>query len=72
MADKVRGWLRKRKRVDGMAWVWCYEKLRRRGSSRHIGLAIGLRLSRKRSRIVLSCRKDVVGDRGFEPLTSTV
>ena len=28
MADKVRGWLRKRKRAGGMTWLWCYQKLR--------------------------------------------
>jgi hypothetical protein len=28
MADKVKGWLRKRKRADGMSWLWCYQKLR--------------------------------------------
>ena len=28
MADKARGWLRKRDRSDGMTWLWCYQKLR--------------------------------------------
>ncbi len=28
MADKVQGWLRKRVRANGMAWLWCYQKLR--------------------------------------------
>jgi len=28
MADKARGWLRKRKRTCGMTWLWCYQKLR--------------------------------------------
>lgn len=28
MADKVKGWLRRKKRVDGMTWLWCYQKLR--------------------------------------------
>lgn len=28
MADKVKGWLRKRKRADGMTWLWCYQRLR--------------------------------------------
>ena len=28
MADEVQGWLRKRKRADGMTWLWCYQKLR--------------------------------------------
>lgn len=28
MADKAKGWLRKRKRADGITWLWCYQKLR--------------------------------------------
>jgi integrase len=28
MADKVQGWLRKRKRAGGMTWLWCHQKLR--------------------------------------------
>jgi integrase len=28
MADKAKGWLRKRKQVGGMTWLWCYQKLR--------------------------------------------
>lgn len=28
MADKAKGWLRKRKRAGGMIWLWCYQKLR--------------------------------------------
>jgi integrase len=28
MADKVKGWLRQRKRSNGMTWLWCYQKLR--------------------------------------------
>ena len=28
MADKVKGWLRKKQAGDGMAWLWCYQKLR--------------------------------------------
>lgn len=28
MADKVKGWLRKRKRAGGMVWLWCYHRLR--------------------------------------------
>jgi integrase len=28
MADKVKGWLRKRKRAGGMTWLWCFQKLR--------------------------------------------
>ncbi len=28
MADKVKGWLRKKKRAGGMTWLWCYQKLR--------------------------------------------
>ena len=28
MADKVKGWLRKKERAGGMTWLWCYQKLR--------------------------------------------
>ncbi len=28
MADKAKGWLRKRRRADGMMWLWCHQKLR--------------------------------------------
>ena len=28
MADKVKGWLRKRERADGMTYLWCYQRLR--------------------------------------------
>jgi integrase len=28
MANKVKGWLRQRKRTDGMTWLWCYQRLR--------------------------------------------
>jgi integrase len=28
MADKVKGWLRRKKRAGGMTWLWCYQKLR--------------------------------------------
>jgi len=28
MANEVRGWLRQRKRADGMTWLWCYQRLR--------------------------------------------
>ena len=28
MADKVKGWLRKKMRAGGMTWLWCYQKLR--------------------------------------------
>jgi hypothetical protein len=28
MADKVKGWLRKRKRAGGMTWLWCHQRHR--------------------------------------------
>jgi len=28
MADKVKGWLRERERAEGMAYLWCYQRLR--------------------------------------------
>ncbi len=28
MADRTRGWLRKRQRADGMTWLWCYQRVR--------------------------------------------
>jgi hypothetical protein len=28
MADKAKGWLRKKKRAAGMTWLWCHQKLR--------------------------------------------
>jgi integrase len=28
MADTAKGWLRKRRRVGGMTWFWCHQKLR--------------------------------------------
>ena len=28
MASKINGWLRQRLRVNGMTWLWCYQRLR--------------------------------------------
>ena len=28
MADKVNGWLRPRRRANGMTYLWCYQRLR--------------------------------------------
>src|SRR5215471_6968575 len=28
MADKVKGWLRKRERAEGMTYLWCFQRLR--------------------------------------------
>jgi integrase len=43
MADKVKGWLRKRKRAGGMTWLWCYQKLRSSdGKKVENSIALGL------------------------------